>query len=135
MNVHRASQPPAMEPVHPGSILREDVLPALGLSISEVARRLDVSRQALHNVLSCKSDVSPEMAVRLGRFLGNGAEFWVRLQAAHSLWHAEQRLRNENIPRYEASTRESRSRQIRRDRPAPVRPGTSSGKAAKAQGR
>lgn len=82
-------------PTHPGEILREDVLPALRLSVSEAARELRVSRQTLHRILSGRSAVTPEMAVRLGRFCGNGPELWLRMQAAHDLWHAERALRAE----------------------------------------
>jgi len=82
-------------PTHPGVILREDVLPALGLSISEAARQLRVSRQTLHRILAGSSAVSPEMAVRLGKFCGNGAGLWLRMQEAFDLWHAERRLAKE----------------------------------------
>jgi addiction module HigA family antidote len=84
-----------MEPAHPGAILREEVLPALGISITAAARRLRVSRQSLHAILAERSAVSPEMAVRLGRFCGNGPELWLRMQSAHDLWHAERKLRHE----------------------------------------
>jgi addiction module HigA family antidote len=72
MTDHEASQPPAMRPTHHGANLREDVLPALGLSVAEAARQLRVSRQMLHAILAERSAVSPEMALRLGRFCGNG---------------------------------------------------------------
>jgi addiction module HigA family antidote len=90
-----AQHPPEMEPAHPGELLREEVLPSLELNVTEAARQLRVSRQMLHSILSGRSAVSPEMAVRLGRFCGNGAGFWLRLQAAHDLWHAERKLRDE----------------------------------------
>jgi len=80
---------------HPGEILREDVLPALGLTVTEAALQLRVTRQTLHRILSGKSAISPEMAVRLGRFCGNGPGFWLRMQQAYDLWHAEQRLAGE----------------------------------------
>lgn len=101
----RAKHPPSMEPAHPGAILRADVLPALELSVTEVARRLRVSRQSLHAILAGRSAVSPEMAVRLGRFCGNGPGVWLRMQAAHDLWHAERKLRGEieKIPRHDAA--------------------------------
>lgn len=86
---------PNRAPTHPGAILREDVLPALGLSVAEAARQLRVSRQMLHSILAERAAVSPEMAVRLGKFCGNGAGFWLRMQAAHDLWHAERKLRDE----------------------------------------
>jgi addiction module HigA family antidote len=82
-------------PTHPGAVLGEDVLPALRLSVSEAARQLRISRQTLHRILVGKSSVTPEMAVRLGRFCGNGPGLWLRLQQAHDLWHAERRLARE----------------------------------------
>lgn len=82
-------------PTHPGSILRDDVLPALNLSVSEAARQLRVTRQTLHRVLAGKSGVSPEMAVRLGKFCGNGPGLWLRMQQTFDLWQAEERLRDE----------------------------------------
>lgn len=90
-------------PTHPGEILKEDVLPALRLSVTAAARELRVSRQTLHRVLSGRSAVTPEMAVRLGRFCGNGPELWLRLQGVHDLWHAERALRDEveKIPAHE----------------------------------
>lgn len=93
-----------MEPAHPGSILREDVLPALGLTVSEAARQLRVSRQMLHSILSERSAISPEMAIRLGRFCGNGPGLWLRMQTEHDLWHAERKLHDEveRIPRHAA---------------------------------
>ena len=99
-----AVQPPRMEPTHPGAILREDVLPALGLTVSEAARQLRVSRQMLHSILSERSAISPEMAVRLSRFCGNGPGLWLRMQTEHDLWHAGRRLHDEveQIPRHAA---------------------------------
>jgi addiction module HigA family antidote len=82
-------------PTHPGEILREDVLPALGMSVTEVARSLRISRQTLHRLLAGTIAVSPEMAVRLGKFCGNGPGLWLRMQAAYDLWHAEKQMRAE----------------------------------------
>lgn len=92
-------------PIHPGELLREEVLPALGLSVSEAARQLRVTRQTLHRILSERSGISAEMAVRLGRFCGNGPNLWLRMQQAHDLWNAEERLRDEleQIPQRRAS--------------------------------
>ena len=105
MPEYQAKHPPEMEPAHPGAILREDVLPALGLSVAETARQLRVSRQMLHSILAERSAVSPEMAVRLGKFCSNGAGFWLRMQTAHDLWHAERKLRDEvrKIPGHAAA--------------------------------
>jgi addiction module HigA family antidote len=90
----RAMRPdPNRPPVHPGELLREDVLPAIGEPVMTVAKQLGVTRQHLHRVLAEKAPVSPEMAVRLGKFCGNGPELWLRMQQAHDLWHAERALR------------------------------------------
>lgn len=81
-------------PPHPGETLREDVLPALELTITEAARQLGVTRAALSRVLNCKAALSPEMALRLENWLGieNGgkADLWVTQQAAYDLWKARQ---------------------------------------------
>lgn len=95
MAEYPAKPSPKMRPTHPGAILREDVLPELGLSVAEAARQLGVSRQMLHRILSEKASISPEMALRLGRFCGNGPDIWLRMQQAHDLWVAEQRLSHE----------------------------------------
>jgi len=79
-------------PVHPGEILREDVLPALRLSVTHAAKQLGIARQTLHRILAERAAVTPEMAVRLGKFCGNGPGVWLRLQQTHDLWHAEKRL-------------------------------------------
>lgn len=82
-------------PIHPGEILREDVLPALDLPITTVAAQLGVTRQALHRVLAGTVAITPEMALRLGRFCGNGPAVWLRMQGAYDLWHAERALRDD----------------------------------------
>jgi addiction module HigA family antidote len=82
---------PAFEPPHPGEMLRDDVLPAAGLTASEAARRLGVSRQALHAVLSGKTGLSAEMAIRVSRLFGSTPSHWLAIQAAHDLWHVERR--------------------------------------------
>jgi addiction module HigA family antidote len=60
------------QPIHPGAILREDVLPSLGMAVSTAASTLGVSRQMLHRVLSERAAITPEMAVRIGNLCGNG---------------------------------------------------------------
>jgi len=72
-------------PTHPGAIVRFDCLEPLGLSVTEGARVLGVTRQALNNLVNAKSGVSPEMAVRLEKAFGSTAETWLRLQAAYDL--------------------------------------------------
>lgn len=79
-------------PPHPGETLREDVLPALGLTVTEAAQQLGVTRAALSRVLNCRAAISPEMALRLEAWLGveNGgrADLWLTQQAAYDLWKA-----------------------------------------------
>lgn len=79
-------------PTHPGEIVRDIVLPELKLSVSEAARQLGVTRQTLHSILSGRSGVTAEMALRLGRFCGNGPGLWMRMQQAFDLWQAETRI-------------------------------------------
>lgn len=79
-------------PPHPGETLREDILPALGLNVTQAAEQLDVTRAALSRVLNGRAAISPEMALRLEGWLGveNGgrADLWVAQQAAYDLWKA-----------------------------------------------
>ena len=80
-------------PTHPGAILREDVFPTLGISVTEFARHLGVSRQTLHSVLAEKSTITPELALRIGAFLGNGPQLWIEMQSRYDLWQAEVKLK------------------------------------------
>ncbi len=84
---------PNRQPTHPGAILREDVLPALDAPVMLVAKQLGVTRQHLHRILAEKAPVTPGMALRLGKFCGNGPGLWLRMQQAYDLWHAERALR------------------------------------------
>jgi antitoxin HigA-1 len=83
---------PDREPTRPGEILREDVLTALDMSVTEAARQLGVSRQNLHRLLAGEIGVTPEMALRLGKFCGNGPGLWLRMQQTHDLWIKEKEL-------------------------------------------
>ncbi|WP_029008971.1 HigA family addiction module antitoxin [Azospirillum halopraeferens] len=74
-----------LPPMHPGELLREDVIPALGRPIAEVARLLNVSRRTLYDILEEKASVTPAMALRLGKLCGNGPELWLALQSRHDL--------------------------------------------------
>ncbi len=76
---------PMKSPPHPGLTIRHDCIEALGLSVTQAATGLGVTRQALTNVLSGKSAISPEMAVRLEKAFGSTATAWVRLQANYDL--------------------------------------------------
>jgi len=81
-------------PPHPGLTLRDDVLPALGLSVTEAAQQLDVNRVTLSRVLNGRAAISPEMALRIEAWLGTDrggdARIWLAEQSAYDLWHAEQ---------------------------------------------
>jgi addiction module HigA family antidote len=105
MTEYRANRSPAFEPTHPGEILREDVLPALKMTVKDAAAELGVSRQMLHNLLRGTAAVSPEMALRLGKFCGNGPDLWLGMQQAHDLWHAERAIGREvaKIPTHRAA--------------------------------
>jgi antitoxin HigA-1 len=89
---YKVRSAPTMRPPHPGSILKLDVLPALKVSVVQAARELGISRQLLHGILSEKLPVSAEMAVRLGKWCGNGPHIWIALQRDRDLWEAEKRL-------------------------------------------
>ena len=92
-------------PTHPGEMLREDVLPALNMSVTDAARELGVSRQTLHRLFVGSIGVSPEMALRLGRWCGNGPNVWLKMQVAFDLWHAEQAMADTlgDIPSHQAA--------------------------------
>ena len=77
---------PKRRPTHPGEILREDVLPALGITQGEFAKRLGVSRLTVSELLREKRAVSPDMALRLARLLNTSAESWLNMQQAVDLW-------------------------------------------------
>lgn len=83
-------------PPHPGLTLRDDVLPALGLTVTDAAQQLDVSRVALSRVLNGHAAISPEMALRiearLGPERGGAARLWLAEQGAYDVWQAQQRL-------------------------------------------
>jgi addiction module HigA family antidote len=83
-------------PPHPGLTLRDDVLPALGLSVTQAAAQLGVSRVALSRVLNGRAAISPDMALRLEAWLGvergGSARVWLAEQSAYDMWQAEQRF-------------------------------------------
>jgi len=81
--------------MHPGELLRQDVLPALGRTRAEISRLLGISRQTLHAILTERTAVTPEMALRLGKLCGNGPELWLALQARYDLARLSQTKRSE----------------------------------------
>jgi addiction module HigA family antidote len=91
---------PMFDPVHPGEILREDCMKPLGLSVTETAEALGVSRKTLSEIVNGKASITPEVAVRLEQaFTNPPADMWLRLQSAYDLWHAKQRLKGASVRR------------------------------------
>jgi len=80
-------------PPHPGELLKEDVLPDLGLTVSEAARQLGVTRVTLSKIINGKSSISPDMALRLASWLQTTPDSWLNMQTAYDLWIAEQKPR------------------------------------------
>jgi addiction module HigA family antidote len=78
-----------LNPPPPGLSIRHDCLEPLGLNVTEAAKALGVTRQALNNLVNGKSGISPEMAIRLDKAFGGGAETWLRLQMAYDLAQAQ----------------------------------------------
>ena len=79
------------KPTHPGEVLREDVMKPLGLTVTEAAKRLGVTRKTLSALLNCRASMSPEMAVRVSRATRTSPESWLYMQAKLDLWIAEQK--------------------------------------------
>ena len=78
-------------PTHPGLIIRDDVLPELQVSVNEAAKQLGVSRVTLSRVINGRSAITAEMALRVGKWVGNGPEIWMRMQGQYDLWQAKKR--------------------------------------------
>ena len=78
-------------PTHPGEVLREDVIKPLGLTVTEAAKRLGVARNTLSELINCKSSMSPEMAVRIGKATRTSPDSWLSMQAKLDLWLADQK--------------------------------------------
>ena len=85
---------PDRQPTHPGAVLREDVLPELGLTQGELASKLMVSRQTVSDLLHEKKALTAEMAIRIARTIGGTPESWLRMQQALDLWTAEVKFKN-----------------------------------------
>ena len=82
---------PMKNPPHPGLTVRHDCLEPLGLNVTGAARRLGISRKQLSDIVNCHAGSSPEMAIRLDKAFGGGADTWLRLQAAYDLAQAMKR--------------------------------------------
>jgi len=93
-----AARDPNRPPMHPGELLREDVLPALGRSRKEIAELLGISRQHLYDILNQKKPVTAATALRLGKLLGNGPQLWASLQLRYDVWHAEREVDVSAVP-------------------------------------
>jgi addiction module HigA family antidote len=81
-----------LPPMHPGALLREEILPALKRTKTEIAKLLGVSRQTLYDILEERQPVTPVMALRLGKLCGNGPDLWLNLQKRYDLERAEHEL-------------------------------------------
>ncbi len=88
-------------PPHPGETIRDDILPALGLTVTEAAAQLGVARPSLSRVLNGRTAISPEMALRLEKWLGaeNGgrADLWLAEQSTYDLWQARNKFNADQI--------------------------------------
>ena len=94
---------PMKNPPHPGKAVRVSCLEPLGLNVTEGARSLGVSRQALSNLVNCRARMSADMAIRLAKAFGSTTETWIRLQAAYNIAIAQAQAREDEIEveRYE----------------------------------
>ncbi len=92
---------PMSNPPHPGKSVTHDCLLPLGLSVTEAARILGVSRQALSNLVNGSSGVSPEMAIRLSKAFGSTPQAWLKMQLAYDLAQAEKHAGKIKVKRYE----------------------------------
>ena len=93
---------PMKNPPHPGLSVRYDCLEPLALTVTEAAKVLGVSRQALNNLINGKAGISPEMAIRLDKAFGGGADTWLRLQAAYDLAQAKRQAGKIKVRRVDA---------------------------------
>jgi addiction module HigA family antidote len=92
---------PMKNPPHPGRIVREDCLRALGLSVTAGAKALGVSRQALNNLVNERAGISPEMAIRLAKAFGSTAQTWLRIQSNYDLAQALKSESKIRVRRYQ----------------------------------
>lgn len=103
---------PMKNPAHPGRIVRHDCLEPLGLSVTDGAKILGVTRQTLNNVIHGKSGISPEMAIRLSKAFGSTPETWLRMQVAYDLARALKDESKIKVRRVRVSRPEPAARRI-----------------------
>lgn len=89
-------------PPHPGEIIREYCVQALGLTVTDAAQSLGVTRKTFSSLLNGKSGVSPEMSLRLSKVFGRTPEGWLKLQLQHDLWKIEQATDLSHLKRIES---------------------------------
>lgn len=88
-------------PPHPGRIVRQECIEPLGLTVTQAARSLGVTRQTLNNLVNCRAGISPEMAIRLSRAFGSGPEVWLGIQMEYDLAQAEKKADRIKVERFE----------------------------------
>lgn len=96
----RSKPHPDLRPCHPGEILREIVLPAVGKPLSDVAKALGVTQKHLALIAGEKAGLTPELAIRLEAAFGRSAASWLRMQETYDLWHARRAIDTSRIPRF-----------------------------------
>ena len=96
-----ATKKPMKNPPHPGAIVKEAIVDGLGLTITDAATGLGVSRKQLSELVNERAGISPEMAIRLEKGLGSTAEHWIRLQAAFDLARARAGARKLRVAKLE----------------------------------
>jgi addiction module HigA family antidote len=92
-----------LNPPHPGRIVRQECIEALGLSVTEAANLLNVTRQTLNNLVNEKAAISPEMAIRLEKGFGGKADTWIRMQASYDLAQARKKSDQIHVQRFAAA--------------------------------
>ena len=90
-------------PPHPGEVLRKLCLEPLGITVTEAAKALGVSRKSLSTILNGRAGISPEMAVRLSMAFGTTSESWLSQQVQYDLWRAERRRKKLRVARLSAA--------------------------------
>jgi len=89
-----------MRYIHPGEVLREDVINANELTVTAAAKLLGISRQSLNNIIHEKSDITPEMSFRIAKVFGGSADIWANLQTKFNLHLAEEKTRTLDLKPY-----------------------------------